>query len=222
MEAKSVMKLAAVAVMCALPILCPPTTRAQTFFPPAVSLASLTNGGTVLVGDKLFSDFGITGYDAGSVTVEGMIQNGNYGIQFGGSIAANDASLSLSLSYQVNVTNSTMLIAGANLTFNGVVVGGPGQAQVVENIYTNGSDLYGQMEVSTTQSTQTLSTNLMILPPQAQLNLDNDVLVSTVSLPAFSSISTINETYMQVPEPSAVALVGMGLIGALTLRRRRR
>lgn len=216
-----VVRVAAVAFV--LPFVCAPrATVAQTFFPPAVSLSSLTNGGTVLVGDKLFSHFNITGYDAGSISVEGIQLDGNYGIQFSGPIVANANAMDLTLSYQVNVTNSSMLISGADLSFNGVVVGGPGLAEVVEDVYTNMSDLYGQMDVYATQSSQMLSTNMAIIPPQPQLNLDKDVLVYSVSLPAFSSISTINQTYMQIPEPSTVALVGMSLLGAWAVLRRRR
>jgi hypothetical protein len=201
-----------------------PSTQAQTFYPPAVSLASLTNSGaTLLVGDKLFSHFGITGYNAGSIDVEGIEEYGSdYGIQFSGSIAADDSSMDLTLQYQVTVTNSANLISQANLSFNGVTVGGPGIAEVTEDVYTNMNYLYGQMEVYATQSSQVLSTNMAINPPQAQLNLDKDVLVYSVTLPAFSSISTINQSFVQVPEPSSVALVGMGLMGLLAVYRRRK
>src|SRR5450755_965147 len=69
-----------------------------------VSLASLTNGQTIIVGDKAFTDFSISGdFSAGQVTVTPITLNGNFGIQFSGPFVANNATLSLSLGYQVSV-----------------------------------------------------------------------------------------------------------------------
>lgn len=201
------------------------STQAQTFFPPSVNLSSLTNvGASLLVGDKLFSHFDITGYNAHSIHVEGIEENGSdFGIQFTGPIVANNSAMDITLSYQVNVTNSANLISAANLSFNGVVVGGVGIAQVTEQVYTNTSFFYGQMNVFATQSSSNLSTSMTITPPQAQLNLDKDVLVYSISLPAFSSITTINQSFVQVqiPEPSTIVLAIAGLTGLLLLRRRR-
>jgi hypothetical protein len=129
--------------------------------------------------------------------------------------------MDIHLSYQVNVTNSANLIAGANLSFNGVVVGGAGLAEVTESVYTNTDYFYGQMDVATTQSTEELSTNMVINPPQAQLNLDKDVVTYAINL-SYASISTINQSFVQVPEPSTITLAIAGLTGLLILRRRRR
>ena len=192
-----------------------PGLQAQTFVGSPISLASLTNGGgTILVGDKLFSDFGISGYNASNIFVQGIIENGNnYGIQFqGGFVATDNALMDVHLSYQVNVTNSDNLISGANLSFNGVVVGSGGLAEVTESVYTNMNYLYGQMDVAVTPSSSLLSTNMVIDPPQAQLNLDKDVINYAIQL-SYSSISTINQSFVQVPEPSTIALAGAGLAG---------
>jgi hypothetical protein len=207
----------------ALVVACASGTQAQTFVGSPISLASLTNGGgTILVGDKLFSDFGISGYNASNIFVQGIIENGDdFGIQFqGGFVATDDALMDVHLSYQVNVTNSDNLISGANLSFNGVVVGSGGLAQVTESVYTNMNYLYGNMSVSVTPSSSLYSTNMVIDPPQAQLNLDKDVINYAIQL-SYSSISTINQSFVQVPEPSTIALAGAGLAGLLILRRRR-
>src|SRR5277367_986202 len=67
-----------------------------------ISLANLTNGQTIIVGDKAFTDFSIGGaFTASQVTVTPITLNGNFGIQFSGPFFANDASLSLNLGYQV-------------------------------------------------------------------------------------------------------------------------
>jgi hypothetical protein len=200
-----------------------PATQAQIFFGSPISLTTLTNGGSILVGDKLFSNFAVSDDSAASnIFVQGIEEFGDdFGIQFqGGFVATDNSDMDVHLSYQVNVTNSTDLIAGANLSFNGVVVGGAGLAQVTETIDTNTDFPYGQMVVSTTQSMQQLTTNMVINPPQSQLNVDKDVINFAVHL-AFSSISTINQSFEQVPEPSTVTLAVVGFTGLLLLRRRR-
>lgn len=226
MRAKSIMvRVVAVAFTCALPILSAPSSRAQIFFPSTLtSMAVLTNSGeTLLVGDKLFSNFGISGYNASNISVEGIEEDGgDYGIQFqGGFIATNNSLMDVHLTYQVNVEDSGSLISGANLSFNGAVVGpGGGLAEVVESVYTNTGYLYGQMVVSTTETMSQLSTNMVISPPQPQLNIDKDVEDIALTL-SYASISTINQSFAQVPEPSTIILVGMGLLGVWGLRRRR-
>ena len=206
----------------ALAVACTPSTQAQLILGSSVSLATLTNsGGDLLVGDKDFTDFTISGnFQASQVNVTPIQEDGNYGIRFSGAIVSGATAMDLVLGYQVSVTNSPNLIADANLLFNGVVVGGAGLAEVVEQVYTNNNMFYGQMDVFATATTNQLSASLAIVPPQPFLNINKDVLV-TASLPAFSSISTIDQTFTQVPEPSTVALAAAGLTGLLLLRRRR-
>jgi len=61
----------------------------------------------------------------------------------------------------------------------------------------------------------------VINPPQPLLYINKDVEL-TAFFPADSSISDIYQTYTQVPEPSALALVAAGLSGLFLLRRRKR
>jgi hypothetical protein len=62
--------------------------------------------------------------------------------------------------------------------------------------------------------------SLAIQPPQSLLTVSKDVIVEA-TLPAFTTISTIDQSFTQVPEPSAVALVAAGFTGLVLLRRRR-
>src|ERR1700722_10271266 len=101
-------------------IICGVMAFAMTFAPAGqAQVTNLTNGGTIslanlgtgnfsiLVGDKLFSDFGIVGYNASNIVVKGIIENGNnYGIQFQGGFFSMNGSMELNLSYAVAVTNS--------------------------------------------------------------------------------------------------------------------
>jgi hypothetical protein len=187
-----------------------------------ITLADLGTGNfSILVGDKLFSDFGVSGYNASNITVKGIIENGgDYGIQFQGGFFSMNGSMEVNLSYAVNVTNSNNLISGANLSFNGFEFGPGGVAEVTEAVYTNTSFLYGDMNVYASPSSNLLSTTLPIVPPQPSLNIDKDVFTYAIDL-SFASISTINQSFVQVPEPSTIALASAGLAGLLLLRRRK-
>jgi hypothetical protein len=207
----------------ALAVACAPDSKAQTILGPSVSLASLTNSGAdLIVGDKEFDNFSISGdYQASQVNVTPIQENGDYGIRFSGGFVAGGQTEDLILGYQVSVTNSPDEISAANLLFNGAVTFGTGLAEVVEQVFTNNPPaFYGQMAVFATATTNQLSTSLPIIPPQTFLSINKDVEL-TAQLPAFSSISIIDQTYTQVPEPSTLALAVAGLSGLFLLRRRK-
>jgi len=203
-------------------IACPHASQAQTLIlGPTVSLASLTNGQNLLVGDKNFTDFSLSGdFNANQVNVTPISENGDFGIRFSGALVSGANPMDLILGYQVSVTNSPNLISAANLLFNGTVTG-TGLAEVVEQVFTNNNQFAGQMFVFASTTTNKLSDTLAITPPQPFLTLSKDVLL-VASLPSFASISTIDQSFTQVPEPSALALVAAGFTGLAFLRRRRR
>jgi hypothetical protein len=211
-----------ICAVAALALAYAPSSKAQVIIGPTVSLASLTNvGGDVLVGDKDFSDFSISGdYQANQINVTAITINGDFGIRFSGAIVSGANPMDLILGYKVAVTNSPNLISRANLAFNGQVTFGTGLAEVVEQVFTNNNSLAGQMFVFASTTTNKLTDSLAIQPPQPFLTLSKDVIV-VATLPAFATISTIDQTFTQVPEPSALVLVAAGFTGLALLRRRR-
>ncbi len=194
---------------------------------PSQSLATLTNSGeTIIVGDKAFTDFSVTGYNAANLYVEGIQLTGNYGISFIGPINnLGDNEMDVYLMYQVFVTNSLNLISQANLSFDGNIVG-TGFASVVEQVFTNDT-YYSTMgvDVVTPGNFSNSSTSMAINPPQELLDISKDVQTEAIIPGGASYISDIDQTYTQVsevPEPSTIMLAVAGLAGLLLLRRRRR
>src|SRR6266478_4355973 len=89
-------------VTCAIVVLAlayAPASEAQIIIGPTVSLASLTNtGGDVVVGDKDFSDFSISGdFSASQINVTSITINGNFGIRFSGAMVSGGSALDLIL-----------------------------------------------------------------------------------------------------------------------------
>ncbi len=214
--------LSVIVTVAALAVTCVPASEAQIDLGPTVSLASLTNSGaTLIAGDKAFTDFTIGGdFLASQVNVTPIQLGGNYGIQYSGAFVSSGSPETLTLGYQVNVTNSLNLISAANMLFNGNVVGTTGQVQVTEQVFTNNNLFAGQVFVFATSSNSVLSASLPIVPPQSFLTLSNSVFL-TAQLPAFGTISTIDQTFTQVPEPGTMALALVGITGLCALRRRR-
>src|SRR6202142_4589619 len=93
----------------ALALLTGSSSQAQTILGPTVSLASLTNGSGILVGDKFFDEFtiGSTYYTATNVLVTGIEAGSDYGIRFSGNFfALNNNSSDLTLGYRVGVVTT--------------------------------------------------------------------------------------------------------------------
>jgi hypothetical protein len=91
---------------------------------------------------------------------------------------------------------------------------------VAEEVFTNNNDLVGELVVFASATSNQLSATLSITPPQKFLTLSKDVHLDA-TLPAFATISTIDQTFTQIPEPSMLALVAVGVTGLILLRRRR-
>jgi hypothetical protein len=203
----------------------------SSFLGSPVGLQNLTNGQSLVVGDKVFSDFFISGdISANQVTVTPIEDSFGYGISFSGGFVAvglGDETEDMVLGYTVAVvTNSPNLISDVHLRFNGSSVGlgsgGWGLASVTEQVFGANLALVDQMAVfafsSANQTTNQLENTLLINPPRPKLVIHKDVLLRASG--GFATISIIDQTFSQIPEPSTLGLVSLGLTGLYLLLRR--
>jgi hypothetical protein len=201
-------------------------------------------GLSVMIGDKLFGNFGFqyldTDGNAGDdlVPADLVLSALSNQVGFGVTIqlplvAQGPVIKDLVLQFTAQVTNSFNLISDVHLDFTGFA-SGLGQANVSESIFTNGFGT-GQLASlglnlnSSGYFPNSGQTNTVLIPPQSKIWIEKDIFVSgnpddvNDGNPPndLASISIINQTFSQIPEPSTMALLGTGMAGLLVVRRRK-
>jgi hypothetical protein len=215
-----------------------------------VQVTNLTNGGSislsnlvtsalyVQVGDKLFGNFGFQYIDTtgntndyltpSDLVLSALTSDVGFGISIQAPLVAQGPVIKdLSLQFSVQVVNSPDMISGVQLQ----VVGGAsglGVATVSETVSTGLgagaiANLFVNADSATPEDDVTLST------PQCMIWIMKDVIVSgdpdgypeTNPSQDIATISIIEQTFAQVPEPSTMALWGVGMAGLLVVRRRK-
>ena len=185
-----------------------------TFPEQTVPLSDLLGGSTISVGDKLFGAFTYnqTGDmpTAENVDVIPIITDGDYGLRFqGGFIDMVGGSASDSL-ITFTVSAPGPWITGANLAAN---LEAPGGVALVAETFLP--------EFPTTSMSVTSGINLVASTdfdaPVQVLNVQKDILLLGQSSPA--TLSFVDQTFPQVPEPATGFLFLAGLVGMLKFRR---
>lgn len=194
-----------------------------------IPLSDLIGGGTITSGDKVFSDFSYVGTGdmpsaAGINVISIQGANGDYGIRFQGPFidrAGGDPSDAL-ITFNVSVApGSSMEISGAMMIANPAVFNGPGLGNVVETFapaVENDSLIvydFGNGDIDLVDS-MTFSRTFKTLPVQKDIILHAEGATGAVSM------SFIDQTFSQVPEPSGMLLALGGILGLGACRRRRR
>jgi hypothetical protein len=194
-----------------------------------IPLSDLIGGGTITSGDKIFSDFDYVGSGdmpsaAGINVIAIQGQNGDYGIRFQGPFidrAGGDPSDAL-ITFNVSVApGSPMVISGATMIANPAVFNGPGLGNVVETFAPNVEDDhlvvydFGNGDIDLVDSI-TFSQTFKTLPVQKDIILHAEGETGAVTM------SFIDQTFAQVPEPSGMLLALGGILGLSAFRRRHR
>jgi len=192
-----------------------------------VPLSDLLGGATFESGDKIFSDFTYVG-TGDMPSAEGIIvediqdANGDYGIRLQGGFvdqAGGDASDAL-ITFNVSVApGASMQIAGANLSANPAVFGGPGLASVTETFIPTITDdklvVYDFGE-----GDDKLLDSITFADTYATIPVQKDIILHATGDAGAVTMSFIDQTFPQVPEPASISLMLFGLLGVGTVRRR--
>ena len=185
------------------------------------------SGKAILIGDKLFDDFfysagGTTTnlLPAGAITLSALSNSVGFGLSFGAPFnTTNNVLKDFIIKYSVTVTNAPFLISDIHMTYNGTIISG-GYNSVTETAFDAagfGVNVLGQIDVH--NPPPQLQASLVFAQAQAKIFVEKDILLGGSNPGDSSSISIINQTFSQIPEPSSIMLAITGLAGLWLVRR---
>jgi len=213
----------------------------------ATSLSSLVNGGTIQVGDKLFSNFyyNVTPDNPGDsyspnnpsgadINVTAATVAGNYGLTFTGPFTANGSgpigfpnAAYYVITYDVTVTNPSYTISDLHQS-----VGGTFSPSAFADLYTSVDPIHGPAIVGATLATlssvtPTSNSSATLVSDYSSLLVDENLQTSTGGPSGSYSIPDFTVTFSQsstgvvspTPEPSMLLLFGTGLLTVAFLLR---
>lgn len=231
----SILAVSAVAVV--LLFSAPAITRADTTNLNAgdsINLATLINNGlSVEIGDKIFGNFAFTYNDFGAsdtdlvssnINVRALTNNVGFGLEFQEPlIALNTKTKDVTFQYTAMVDPAyANLISDIHLQITGAA-GGIGTGIVNEVVYNDsfGGTQVGQVGAYVANPTSVLESSNDV-SPVVKLWIQKDVEVSGNSggPASFATITILDQTFSQIPEPSTVLLVALGLLGVVAMKRR--
>jgi PEP-CTERM motif len=229
--------MAVSAVVVVLLFSTPTVARAQTTTNMTaggqISLATVINNNLdVQVGDKLFGNFSFSYNDTSggtqvpvtesNVTLSTISNVIGFGLQFSQPLLAIGPIVKdIVFQYSAQVVQpSSSLISDIHLTITGSD-GNGGLGTVGETASVGG---FGATTVGTLQASLPVASNDVAaanITPVTKVWITKDVIVTGGSNPSgFASISVIDQSFSQIPEPGTVLLVGLGLLGVVAVKRK--
>jgi hypothetical protein len=195
--------------------------------------------GSYAYGDFTFSNFDFeivagTGKwiaDTATIEVQGFTTpyGSEDGLRFAGLIAAlsnvtPSSSLTITLDYDVTIQPGTAGIDDVTMSFNGAPTASDGRAQVGKTVLDSqgagvGSLLVWNQPSNLTEPLRLQDHAVLSGGPYTTVHIHDRIIVDGGASGA-TTISFINQTFSQVPEPASLALLGLG-IPALLYRRKR-
>jgi hypothetical protein len=204
---------------------------AQTIYTGTLANLAAT-GGSLSIGDKTFSGFryqdsGLTAFDPTAITVTASESGGVDYLTWSGTISLVSGG-----------------VATADLLLNYIVTANPGKINMIDQAYTLGSVNNGSLAVDETVSTsaggvpivasshldintpsQTQGPTLNVNPAQSVLYVTKDIsfaVIPPVGAAGNVTITQVEQSFHQVPEPGTMLLgsLGGGLLLLLNSRRR--
>jgi len=200
----------------------------------------IASGGSITVGDKVFSDFGYTPNSgqaplASAISVNpippaGTDAFGNFGIRFGlaGFDTPDNVATDFLLTYTVSTLSGAPLITDVHLASNLAIAGTPATGDnpfgnIVETISAPGIGQIAQISNAATTTSSSLSAVAGFIPPGPYTSLRVTKDVQLFSTPgAIATVSFIDQAFSQVPEPGSLMLLGLGGLGLVGFAWRRR
>jgi hypothetical protein len=197
----------------------------------SVPLSTLLNpGATITSGDKVFSNFeySFTGNMPDPTMVNVIpIQDalGNYGIRFQGGFMDLPSSPGASdalINYKV-AAGPGFLISDAHLAGNPNVLGEVGSVGVTETFLPLGQQGQYTLEIFDDENLEMaqLMDQVDFIPPTMMLNVQKDIHALAVSTGQSVTMSFIDQTFSQIPEPITVVSLVAGVVAIGVARRGR-
>ena len=207
------------------------SSPAQAGLSTSGTLADLAaNGGSIGIGDKIFSGFsfttsGLTGFNASNIIVTASFLNGVYYLDYAGNISmvsSGPATADLLLKYTVTATAGQIFMIDQNYT--GSATPQPGSFLSVDETVKAGGIIVANSHLDATDLSDPFSEpgdNLFVDPAQATLDVTKDIAFGVSGeTGGFVTISDVEQSFHQVPDGgSAVALLGIALAGIEGARR---
>ncbi|MDA0206349.1 MAG: PEP-CTERM sorting domain-containing protein, partial [Acidobacteria bacterium] len=226
------------------PTICMPAVDSLTIF-------QINNycGGSVIIGDKSFSDFSISGVDANTVNVSGLDGGSVVDIIFNGQFSIISGVADYNLQFKVTVLAEDWFITSIGQSMVASALNPDAFAQIDEQVWSTGfgtGDPLGNSTLSTTNGdiidpAAEFGDNLELSVASTMIwvqkdiglnagNLDSDLCRN--SAPGFcglgASATTITQRFFQeregdadVPEPATMLLFSTALLGLGFMRRKK-
>jgi hypothetical protein len=206
----------------------------------AIPLSNLFQGGDITVGDKLFDNWALeysesdTEIDFGQIEVTGLDADPmNIGLNYNAnsqlSVFGPDNFLDVSFAFDVTVLNPDYRVNGSSLEITGTDFDDEGGLiTVLETVSDSGDNEIDVMEALVDNAFgDEMLTDSLAFGPLASLSILTDILLFTDDFQDDSAeLVSFEQHFSQtkavdVPEPSTLFLVGMGLAAIGVVRRRK-